>query len=295
MTVFTRTNSGITNSAAFLGVDIIVYTEGGNISYSMKDVESGKFNKKSIDIKFWNGLFNVAQFSKKVEFRALGSKSSSYHIREKIITNQIKNVAVVVDKDLDFLLAEPIFSPFILFTKGYSWENDVYTEENTFKQISSMVLEQDIPNEIVEEIQSAYSDFKRIGKRLLRLEIIFRSQHQRFITEINGERFFNHKKSSCIDKAQLIAFIKQKKHELRTRPATMPHVKYELCEIKDNYGKLIASLSKNIISYLCKKHLNHTSIPAALIECFMIERYLKSQEKECDKYYLDLIKSLESA
>ena len=49
---FTRTSSGLTNLAQFHGVEFIVYTEGGDKSYTLEEVINGKFNKSSIDIKF---------------------------------------------------------------------------------------------------------------------------------------------------------------------------------------------------------------------------------------------------
>jgi hypothetical protein len=292
---FTRTNSGISNGHLFLGSDIIIYTEGGNKTLTEEEIEKGEFNEKSIDIKFWSGLFDAAEFSKKVEFRALGSKTASENIREKIIKKEISNVAVVLDRDLDFILGNPDESPYILYTKGYSWENDVYNEVNTTKQISSYLQTQNIPEDAQEDISSSFTDFKRISNRLLRLEIIFRSQNKKFITDVNGERFFNSKRSPKIDKKQLVNFIKSKKNTLKNRPATLPindKIK-NLCPMKNNYGKLMASLSTTVTNYICKKHTPLKSIPLYILESNMMERYIQQQHNVCDEYYKNIIKKLE--
>ncbi|WP_233010018.1 hypothetical protein [Rheinheimera faecalis] len=292
---FTRTNSGITNGHLFYDAEIIVYTEGGGRSISIEDVEKGIFNSKSIDIKFWNGLFSAAKFNKKVEFRALGSKTASKIIREKIISNSIRNVAVVIDRDLDFIKEPLPDSPFILYTKGYSWENDVYSKDNTIDQLNSFVLEQDLSERIKGEVSLAYDDYMRISRRLLRLEIIFRRQNKRFITELKGERFFDSKRSPRINKGQVLKLIKEKKNELPTRPAVLDERLGGLCPMNNSYGKLLTHLSLAIVSFFCKRHSSITSIPFLLFESSMLERYIHKQVMACDDYYKTIIDRLDTA
>jgi hypothetical protein len=291
---FTRTNSGISNLPLFFGAEIIVYTEGGIKSFSLQEVDEGKFNTKSVDIKFWNGLLKSNNYSKKVEFRALGSKTASKTICEKIMSGEIQNTVVAKDRDLDFDELTQFDSPNILFTKGYSWENDVFTQQSTKEQITSMTIEQELPEELINQIEKSYKQFKHVGSRLLRLEMIFRSNNKKFITDVNGERFFNSKKSSNINKAALIAFINEKKNEV-TRPALLAQDISTLCPILNNYGKLLASLSLNIINYICKKHLDYKSIPKQLIEVTMIDRFINQQDIAPDAYYSNLISKLEAA
>ena len=291
---FTRTNSGISNTPLFLNADIIVYTEGGSKSFSLQEVDEGKFNTKSVDIKFWNGLLKSNSYSKKVEFRALGSKTASKDICEKIMSGDIQNTVVVKDRDLDFDELTQFDSPKILFTKGYSWENDVFTKHSTIEHITSMSNMQELPGELATQIEQSYEHFKHIGGKLLRLEIIFRTNNKKFITDVNGERFFNSKKSSNINKAALIAFINEKKNEV-VRPARLTQDISSLCPIWNNYGKLLASLSLNIINYICKKYLDYKSISKQLIEVAMIDRFISQQYTTPDPYYSNLISKLEAA
>jgi len=291
---FTRTNAGISNLPLFYGAEVIVYTEGGDKSFSIQEVEEGKFNTKSVDIKFWNGVFKSYEYGKKVEFRALGSKTASKVICEKILAGEIANTIVAKDRDLDFDEVSHFDSPNILFTKGYSWENDVFSKLSTIEQIESMLLEQSIPDKLLQEIEFSYEKFKNIGTRLLRLEMIFRESNKKFITDVNGERFFNHKKSSTINRESIISFIKQKKQEI-PRPALLTQDVSSLCPILNNYGKLLASLSLNIINYICKQHSDYKSIPKQLIEMNMIDRFINQQSINPDEYYSNLISKLEAA
>lgn len=291
---FTRSNSGISNLPLFYGAEIVVYTEGGNKSFSIQEVEEGKFNNKSVDIKFWDGIFKSNTFSKKVEFRALGSKTASKAICDKIMAGDVKNIAVAKDKDFDFLELELFDSPYILYTKGYSWENDVFSELSTTEQVASMLLEQELPEELNDKIKRDYKQFKNLGFRLLRLEIIFRNNNMKFITDVNGERFFNPKISSGINKAALIAFINEKKNEI-ARPAILNQDITGLCPMLNNYGKLLASLSFNIINHICKKNSDYKSIPRQMLEMSMIERFINQQVLLPDVYYSNLISRLEAA
>ncbi len=289
---FTRTNSGISNLRLFYNSDIIIYTEGGDKSFSIQDVENNKFNTSSIDIKFWCGIFDKNNFSKKVKFRALGSKTASKAICEKIIAGDIKNTVVTKDRDLDFIESIHYNSPLILYTKGYSWENDIFSEEITTAQIKSMLLEQELSTEISDEINSSYNQFRSLGMRLIRLEVIFRSHGKKFITDANGERFFNSKISSNISKSALVSFINNKKTEI-PRPANLNKDISALCPILNIYGKLLASLSINIINRICRNHSNHKSIPKQLIETSMIDRFINSQSLRQDIYYSNLLSNLE--
>ena len=56
---FTRTNAGLSNLALFYSVDLIVFTEGGEQSFSFDEVNEGRFNKTSVDIKFWCNIILV--------------------------------------------------------------------------------------------------------------------------------------------------------------------------------------------------------------------------------------------
>ncbi|MBB1391877.1 hypothetical protein H5185_21065 [Shewanella sp. SG44-6] len=291
---FTRTNTGISNLPLFYGAEVIVYTEGGNKSFSVQEVEEGKFNTKSVDIKFWSGVFKSYNYSKKVEFRALGSKTASNAICEKIIAGEVANTIVVKDRDLDFDDVRNFDSPYILFTKGYSWENDVFTKFSTIEQIESMLLEQSMPDEILQEIEFSYEQFKNLGGRLLRLELIFRESNKKFITNVSGERFFDPKKSSTINKKAIISFINLKKQEI-SRPALLAQDTSNLCPILNNYGKLLASLSLNIIYYICKRHSDYKSIPKQLVEMTMIDRFINQQSTTPDEYYSSLISKLDAA
>jgi len=292
--LFTRTNSGLSNLHLFYDADMVIFTEGGSTSFSIEDAEDGKHNKHSVDIKFWSHILSSNGYDKKVEFRALGSKTASNSLCEKILTNEIKNAAVARDRDLDEYLGKLMDSPFILYTKGYSWENDVFVKESTIDQVRSMLLSGSVPQEILDAIENAYKEFGIYGRNLAKLEIIFRLNGMPFISDLNGERFFNVKKVASIDKKQVAAVLSEKKKNLR-RPVKIRTRMNNICPFFNNYGKLLESLSINIISYFCKKYAGYKSIPKQMLVSAMMERFAQKISLHRDGYYFSIVNNLSLA
>jgi len=123
---FKRTDSGLSNMHLFVKVDAIIYVEGGETSYSLEDIKSGKYNKSSVDITFWRALFHYFLPGKKYHFRAVGSKSSLLELKELISKNLISNVYIAMDSDFDRHQNSRRKKKGIFCTHGYSWENDVW-------------------------------------------------------------------------------------------------------------------------------------------------------------------------
>ncbi|PSW22713.1 hypothetical protein C9J21_22275 [Photobacterium phosphoreum] len=141
MGVFTRSDHGLSNQKTFSDVDIIIYTEGGEISFNIDAIlaDDSNYNRQSIDIKFWDCILKKHNFKKRYKLKALGSKSCSKYFCEKIKNNEITGVAVFRDSDLDSILTTKYESNLICYTKGYSWENDVYSELVIIDYIESIL------------------------------------------------------------------------------------------------------------------------------------------------------------
>lgn len=123
---FLRTEEGLTNQALFRDVDIVIYTEGGENSYSIEDILKGDFNEWSIDQVFWDGILQKHKFEQKYKLLPIGSKTTLEHIANMIVNEKVENVGVAMDTDLDDINGTKKISPYILYTYGYSWESDVF-------------------------------------------------------------------------------------------------------------------------------------------------------------------------
>jgi len=287
---FLRTDSGITNMRLFYEADFIMFTEGGATSFSLPELIEGDCNATSIDVKFWDGIFKNYKLGKRIKFKPIGSKSTAREICEKIIGGEVQNVIVGLDRDMDEFDGELFDSPFILYTKGYSWENDVFSRDLTREQIGNMLLFPELPDEVTAIVDSAYDDFKRIGKHLVRLELIFRGQGIKFITEFHGERFFNGRVSPFIDKNEVFSILNEKRVLLSRPTNSLPKVQF--CPFLNNYGKLIQALSITIITYIGRKYGELKSFPKDLILSAMLERYFRRSKDVADDYYASCVNEL---
>lgn len=291
---FTRTNSGLSNMALFHGVDMIVFTEGGGISFPFTEVLKGKFNEISVDIKFWSGIFNTYGFDKKVEFRALGSKTATNKICDLLYEGKINNIVVARDSDLDDFTNNKVDSPFILYTKGYSWENDVYHKELVKDQVNSMIFSANLKAEYIDVIENSYAHFYSQALRLLKLEILFRVNGVKLITDCNGERFVNGKSLPLINMSQVSALVNDNKSKL-IRPVSLEGINLDKCPIRFSYGKLKEALALANVNYIVGKLEGVKSLPKDFIISSMIDRYFRNAEQVKDDYYSDIIGNLMAA
>lgn len=291
---FTRTTSGLSNLALFHGVDLVVYTEGGSCAYTFDEIMSGGGSKSSVDIKFWAGVFEKNDFDKKIEFKALGSKSSADKICRKIVGDGLSNVVVTRDSDLDDFLGGKFESPFILYTRGYSWENDVYDKDLIEKQIESLVMRQALTEEYLNIIVESYDNFYLDASRLLRLELIFRKNGIRLITELKGERFINGKSKPRIKFDQVRVVVSKKKDSIG-RPVNLSEFNLNCCPIRYCYGKLQEALAMSVINYIVGVRERGKSLPKDFLVASMIERYRITRGLLSDEYYKNLIDQLKAA
>lgn len=291
---FLRTNSGISNMRHFHDAELVLFTEGGNRSFSVAEVEEGQFNEISIDIKFWQGIFEVNGFNKKIKFKPIGSKTSSAAMTKKILNNEIKNAAIAKDRDLDDFLNGIADSPYILYTKGYSWENDVYVKDITLQQIKDFATSSQIAKEEIDIIEKAYKDFMKVSKNIAKLEIIFRSNGIKFVSDLNGEQFFNSKKGISINKSELYRVLEAKKPSLG-RPLQKNINWLKVCPQMNIYGKLVEAFSITILTYICKNFYNYGAMPKTMLQPLMINNFIHFMRFNGDTYYQNVVARLSAA
>ncbi|MDD5180061.1 MAG: DUF4435 domain-containing protein [Gallionellaceae bacterium] len=109
MTVFTRTPSGQNNQALFYGVDRVVYVEGDGD-----------------DQAFWTEVFRAfSSNGRSYKFKSVGSRSTVEEYAELIIGNKSGNCVAIIDSDYEALKSTLFNWPNVIYTYGYSYENDL--------------------------------------------------------------------------------------------------------------------------------------------------------------------------
>lgn len=149
MSYFKRTSSGLKNQHLFYNVDIVVFVEGGDKSYSKAEVLSGKYHEETEDIIYWKNVFSKFRALEKIKFKSVGSKSTIKEIAMDIVNGKLSTVMVAMDNEFDEVLNKRTTHSNILYTYGYSYENDVWNsrvikaviEELTAVEIDDKIIE----------------------------------------------------------------------------------------------------------------------------------------------------------
>ncbi len=127
---FHRTSSGLSNLSIFLGVDVVVYLEGGDRKLSLADLETDLVASENHDTMFWQTILNEFRPNIKAHLKSIGSKATVISVSRLVVTGVIHHVITALDRDFDHIRRAKIRHPNVLYTYGYSWENDVFTKSN---------------------------------------------------------------------------------------------------------------------------------------------------------------------
>ncbi len=139
---FIRTPLGLSNQFKFMGVDLIVFSEGGSTSYAIADIESGAENGETHDAVFWRTTLEIfAPMNRSFHIKTVGSKTSVRTIAAFVASGHVLNVLTVSDRDLDHHRGNLIHHANVLYTRAYSWENDVWTVEGAISIYKNFVAD----------------------------------------------------------------------------------------------------------------------------------------------------------
>lgn len=237
---FTRTNSGLSNSAKFHGVDYLIYAEGGEY-----DVEL-KCSKWAIDTVFWGSIFSRYLPDLKYKFRAMGSKENIVPIAEKLSGAQISNAIVVMDRDHDSYRDCMIKHPCVIYTYGYSWENDAWRAELIISKLKKLAPERQITAEMAASIRERWNNFHSDFKRLVFVDVLC---SLRRVKGVDREKYWGYVDQRDISRLRvkrekfrsLIRDVKSKRIEPFKYVGRL-HIDSE----RDCYGKLLAKFCYEI-------------------------------------------------
>lgn len=284
-TPFNRSYHGQSNQSAFSNTDLTAYTEGGKKSYTIIQIENGQFSSTSVDIDFWKTILKIHGCEKKIHFKAIGSKTSGDEITERIISGKINNTLIFKDKDLDHYLEKYISHPKVIYTKGYSWENDVFTQKNIIDLINEYIFD-DIPIESKTKIENSFQNLEKIGFKLIRLEVIFRKHGIRFLTNVSGEAIV---KNGEIDMNFLINKIRSITQNSNVkRPFKYVKIKSSFDFYQDCYGKIFESISYHLTANILRELTDIKNFSKEIFQKNTLRIFFNALQKNNDEYYLSL-------
>lgn len=269
---FLRTNSGLNNLHLFLAVDAVVYLEGGE-SLPKEEIENGKFNDASDDIRFWQSVFNIFCPEKRCEFRSIGSKEGVKNIAEKIINGHVENVIVAMDRDFDNINNKILKNKNIVYTYGYSWENDVWSSDvliNAYCSITGLCKTK------INECSKLIVDYYKYCSEKLQIPVkidAILSQHSlSLFCRDSYKRYIEYDKVSGpkVNKVEIRKSIKTAREKLG-KPIKSPIATHIVFFI-DCFGHLFAEFAYTFLRYILSKK-GFSSIPRDYANSIIVDNF----------------------
>jgi hypothetical protein len=271
---FIRSRSGLSNLHLFVGADAIVFLEGGR-GYSLADVEAGKFDNYSPDIRFWRSIFNLYLPRKKYQFRSIGSKTTLLTIANAIKEKKIRNVIVAMDNDHDSLNRLLVKSENVIYTCGYSWENDVWNNHtilDTFRDLVGLSTFDD--NNIKGQIDGSLNEFSKNIKLAVRLDIVLSQYGGSFFDRAAPARYV-----SLTSRGRPSVNVGQIKTQLgiekKTRKFSIMRAhSFNYDPIVNCFGHLVFEFCYNLINFLIKTVTSLPRIAKEYVNCVGVEKFI---------------------
>lgn len=255
---FSRTTGGINSQGKFYRSELVVYIEGKN-----KQPAGVVY-----DEHYYKSIFNCLMKGANIKIKVLGSCLDVLDMYYKVLDGGIKNTLSIIDRDYDGIVFTKIKDKRLMYTYGYSWENDFWTKELCLKVISLLV-----PNPV-----EAFLEFtKKISLAEKRLS----AAHRANISFIyNGGNLFllgkkggdngisiNDSGKTLITRKEMSKFIVLIKNSPYRKDIIryMRHIKSVPCRlIQGHYWEYVIT---NLISALSKKYsISRTSAQYSIIK-----------------------------
>jgi hypothetical protein len=163
---FERTAHGQQNRALFLDVDYVCYVEGAS------GAEEGD------DIAFWAAVFEMLRPDIKVHFVCRGGKPVLERLAREVIVDDMTSVLVAMDADYSRMFPGQFISDHrILYTYGYSWENDVYHEGHGIGVYRRIARRSSIPASVKDFYVEGWERFRKQAHRLMMADFFGLAAH----------------------------------------------------------------------------------------------------------------------
>ncbi len=263
---FHRTNSGISNKPLLFGLHVIVYLEGGK-KLKYDNVQEGNYHSSTEDIGYWQTLFDV-YFPKEIkfEFRSIGSKRNIENMIPDVESGEIENTILAMDRDFDNITERLKKSKNILYTCGYSWENDAWNKESVkevLKSLSTTCRTQLIEaNHIIDEY---YDECSLKLEKAVYIDAMLLSQGKpSFFDHGNYRKYIgNNNNIPSIDQTII-------DEEMSSVGEYADNYKFEVSVLQDCFGHLFSELGYQILKHLLEKN---DTLQKSAISSFIIAQF----------------------
>jgi len=270
---FRRTESGLTNLYLFFGVDTVVYLEGGS-SICRDDVDQGLYADSTQDIRFWQTIFNIYRSDKKYKFCSVGSKETVKSIATDIMEGRVNNVIAAMDRDFDHINGRLLVANNIIYTYGYSWENDAWNKAALREAFCS--LSGACSTKINTEAEIIDEYFHEITLKLrgaIRLDAVLSQYDNSFFDRTSFMRYVEIKRNGMpiVNLEQINNSLAEVRNKVDGTILRKNH--FVLSPLIDCFGHLLAEYVYRILSYLLEKLRKNPKLPKDYASSMIVEKF----------------------
>ena len=284
---FLRSNSGLSNLAIFRSVDVVIFTEGGENKAISDESEETSYRAPTLDKVFWENILTSCKFRYSFALYSIGSKHNLNYIAQRIESEVVNNVIVAMDTDTDDLDNRKLSSPLILYTYGYSWENDVFDEEVIVDYMRNRVANTAEKDNLTRRIRDIYESNLGLFSDLLSYFYVEQKTQPEYEPIPNIERFITEKsKIPLLNKGSVEGFLKDRRSKLTKNSNSGEQIDKQLL-FRYVHGKWVQGITYKILIYLSVEHFGiSTTLPKDYFSRDFLERYSRiSKPKNFDYYY----------
>lgn len=283
-----RSDSGLTNRALFTGTDYTLYVEGGG----------GVAGAGSSDVIFWGDTVRALRPELRVTVVAYGGKPELETMAEKVRKQEIKNTIVALDSDFDEILDERKDHPNILYTYGYSWENDAFCGERLGATLCRLLKVENVSVAQLDSIKEGIDDILRRLIPWVNADFWLRTMNSSLFPKISPGRFLSNAPGTfevSLNVKELWKLFKVQMKSVsvehrKSRPAVW--LTSASCFL---HGHTIQALMKCVLSYAVRLLGKKVTITDDLMEHVMISAFCQHITRSNDhrsahyKYYLSRV------
>lgn len=273
----TRSKSGLQNLHILKGVDLIVYTEGGeHKAFTKEDILAGEGHQKSVDIRFWKRMFARYLPEKEVKILAVGSCNTLNQIASDISDGNLKSVCVAMDSDYSTFWGKNVEHRQVVRTRTYSWENELFQTDVVFRAFEKLVIDDFNEADTRKIIDDARHTLLNQLKHLLRADLVLVAANKSLFCRKQPASCFKHIMRPLappeIDCVRMKARLRNQradigKFNLVNRPSAA-----EIDTARDIFGKPLLIASIRILQYLILK-AGQQPMPNDYLQRFLLEAF----------------------
>jgi len=281
MSSFRRTVSGLRNQHIFHRADLIVFVEGGRIQYNKDQIYEGYFNENTEDIIYWRYVFQEFVAQRSIKYKSVGSKTTIKEIAIDIIENDIQSIFVAMDNEFDEVLENRISHPNVLYTHGYSYENDIWNA-GVIKDVIEELLAIEVDED---EICSNFEKFLKDVKLGVFADGYSFSKNNSFFPRQGGYMF-------CVDcnPADLPSVRKEKLNIKLQQQSFSLSTFYRFGREKNIdpkkhcFGHLLADYSFQLITSFIKNRYQIKNIPKRIVSRIGLNKFFQNHFNHSEIY-----------